>query len=132
MQYRPLGNTSLNVSVICLGTMTWGEQNTQAEAHEQLDMAFERGVNFIDTAEMYPVPPKAETYSQTESIIGNWSKLQSQRDKIILATKVVGKNEWFPHIRQGNACLDKDNIVQALDDSLKRLQVMTRVRKLPD
>ena len=87
MQYRRLGRTDLDVSLMCLGTMTWGEQNTEAEAHQQLDAALAAGVNFIDTAEMYPVPPKAETYGATEKYIGTWLKQRRQREKIILATQ---------------------------------------------
>ena len=103
MEYRKLGQTDIDVSVICLGTMTWGEQNTEKEAHEQLDFAFDRGVNFIDTAEMYPVPPMPETYTRTEEYIGRWDKLKTHRDKIILATKVVGKADWAAYIRNGQA-----------------------------
>jgi len=122
MEYRKLGQTGRNVSVVCLGTMTWGQQNTQAEAHEQLDYALERGVNFIDTAEMYPVPPSASTYTLTEKYIGAWGKLQQKREQIILATKVVGPADMCGHIRDGHPQLDKKNIQQALDASLKRLK----------
>lgn len=121
MEYRKLGNTDIDVSVICLGTMTWGEQNTEQEAHQQLDFALDRGVNFIDTAEMYPVPPMPETYTRTEEYIGRWNKLKTQRDKIILATKVVGKADWAAYIRNGQACLNRENIRAALEASLKRL-----------
>jgi aryl-alcohol dehydrogenase-like predicted oxidoreductase len=121
MEYRKLGNTNIDVSVICLGTMTWGQQNTEQEAHQQLDFALDRGVNFIDTAEMYPVPPMPETYTRTEEYIGRWDKLKTQRDKIILATKVVGKAEWATYIRNGQACLNRENIRAALEASLKRL-----------
>jgi len=121
MEYRKLGNTDIDVSVICLGTMTWGEQNTEQEAHQQLDFALDRGVNFIDTAEMYPVPPMPETYTRTEEYIGRWDKLKAQRDKIILATKVVGKADWAAYIRNGQACLNRENIRAALEASLKRL-----------
>lgn len=122
MQYRALGKTDLQVSMICLGTMTWGEQNTLEEAHSQLDYAFDHGVNFIDTAEMYPVPPKAETYTRTEEIIGQWSKLQTQRDKVILATKVVGPSEFMTWVRDGQPRLNRDHIRSAIDASLKRLK----------
>lgn len=122
MEYTDLGNSGLNVSKICLGTMTWGEQNNQSEAHQQLDFALDSGVNFIDTAEMYPVPPKAETYTKTEVILGNWSKLKSQRDKIILATKVYGPADWAPWVR-GGPRLSKSQIAEALKGSLKRLGV---------
>ncbi|MGB0452184.1 MAG: NADP(H)-dependent aldo-keto reductase [Bacteriovoracaceae bacterium] len=121
MDYRKLGNTDLKVSSICLGTMTWGEQNTEAEAHEQLDYALERGVNFIDTAEMYPVPPTEETYTKTEEYIGRWDKLKTNRDQIIVATKIAGKAEWLPYVRNGKNCFDKENIKAAIDGSLKRL-----------
>ena len=121
MKYNKLGQTGIEVSQICLGTMTWGEQNTEKEAHEQLDYAIETGINFIDVAEIYPVPPRAETYGLTESYVGNWLSKRKDRDKIILATKVSAKAEWLPYIRNGQIKLDKKNIVQALDDSLRRL-----------
>lgn len=122
MQYRKLGRTDIDVSMICLGTMTWGEQNSETEAHQQLDMALDTGVNFIDTAEMYPVPPKQETYSLTEQYIGNWLKQRQNRDKVILATKVAGKADWLPYLRDGKNCFNRENIEAALNDSLKRLQ----------
>ena len=121
MQYRQLGNSDLNVSSVCLGTMTYGDQNTQAEAHEQLDYALAQGVNFIDTAEMYPVPPKAETFTRTETMIGHWLKNQA-RDKIILGSKVAGRNRGLNYIRGGDDSLTRDNIRSAIHDSLKRLQ----------
>jgi aryl-alcohol dehydrogenase-like predicted oxidoreductase len=123
MNFNQLGNTDIKVSEICLGTMTYGEQNTIQEAHEQLDYALDQGVNFIDTAEMYPVPPRAETYTKTEEFIGKWEKLKSHRDQIILATKIVGKSEAFKYIRNGSAKLDKFNINEAINNSLKRLNV---------
>ncbi|MBT7608640.1 MAG: NADP(H)-dependent aldo-keto reductase [Bacteriovoracaceae bacterium] len=123
MQYRKLGRSNIDVSVICLGTMTYGEQNSKAEGHLQLDYAFDQGINFIDTAEMYPIPPKKSTYSNTEQIIGKWDKLQTERDKIILATKVIGKSQSFDYVRNGNTCLDKKNIKEAINSSLKRLKV---------
>ena len=122
MEYNKLGQTDIEVSRICLGTMTWGEQNTEKEAHEQLDYAIESGINFIDVAEMYPVPPPEETYGLTESYIGNWLSKRKDRDKIILASKVAAKAEWLPYIRGGQIKLDKKNIVQALEDSLRRLK----------
>jgi len=122
MEYRQLGNTDLKVSLICLGTMTWGEQNTQDDAFAQMDMALDAGVNFFDTAEMYPVPPKAETYAATEVIIGNWLEQRKNRDKIILATKVASRSDGFPYIRDGNPRLDRKNIEAALEQSLKRLK----------
>lgn len=122
MDYRPLGRTGVKVSAICLGTMTWGEQNTEAQAHEQLDYAFANGINFIDTAEMYPVPPRKETFGLTEKYLGGWLKGSKKRDKIVLATKVVGHSDWLPYVRGGTARLDKKNIEAALVASLKRLQ----------
>ena len=121
MKYNLLGNTDVEVSRICLGTMTWGEQNTEAEAHEQLDYALSRGINFIDTAEMYSVPPCPETYGLTETYIGTWLKKRQNRDKIILATKVAGPGEIVSHVR-GGPRLNRDNIRQAVKDSLQRLQ----------
>ena len=121
MEYRRLGRTDLSVSAICLGTMTWGQQNTEAEAHEQLDYALDQGINFIDTAEMYPVPPKAETQGRTEAYIGTWIAARKNRDQFILATKVAGAGR-MGHIRGGHTRLDRQNIEQAVDDSLKRLQ----------
>ena len=121
MEYRKLGRTSVEVSVLCLGTMTWGEQNTEAEAHQQLDAALAAGVNFIDTAEMYPVPPKAETYTLTEQYIGNWLKKRGGRDDIVLASKVASRADWLDYIREGQICLDRTNIEQALHASLERL-----------
>ena len=102
--------------------MTWGEQNTQADAIRQMDYAIAEGVNFFDTAELYAIPPKAETYGKTETIIGNWLQQTGNRDKIILATKVCGPTAWVPHIRKGEARLDKKNIITACEDSLRRLQ----------
>ncbi len=123
MQYRRLGRTDLNVSAICLGTMTWGQQNTEAEGHEQLDYALAHGVNFIDTAELYSIPPKAETFGSTERIIGTWLKARGNRDKVIIASKVVGRGTepWF---RDNGAPtrLTRVQINEALDKSLKRLQ----------
>ena len=121
MQYRPLGNTDIQVSAICLGTMTYGDQNTEPEAHAQLDYAMAQGINFIDTAEMYPVPPKAETYTRTETMVGNWLKNQP-RDKIILGGKVAGPRRGMDWIRGGPPSLDRANIREAIEASLKRLQ----------
>jgi aryl-alcohol dehydrogenase-like predicted oxidoreductase len=120
MQYRTLGLTDIRVSLICLGTMNWGEQNTEAEGHAQMDYAVDKGVNFFDTAELYAIPPKAETYGRTEEIVGSWFRTRKARDKIILATKVCGpsSNAW---IRGGKARLDRANMTAALEDSLKRL-----------
>ena len=122
MEFRQLGQTDINVSVICLGTMTWGEQNTESEAHQQLDFALDSGINFIDTAEMYPVPPRKETYGATETYIGNWLAQRKNRDQIILASKVAGRSEWMTYMRNGNICLDRKNIEAAIDASLQRLQ----------
>lgn len=120
MQFRSLGKTDISVSAIALGTMTWGEQNTQAQAFEQIRMAKQAGVNFIDTAEMYPVPPRGETYTRTESIIGEYFKQHGDRDDWILASKVAGPGR-MEHIRDGNPRLDRHNITAALEGSLKRL-----------
>lgn len=121
MHYNQLACTDLNVSRISLGTMTWGEQNSEAEAHGQLDFALEAGINFIDTAELYPVPPRAETQGRTETYIGTWLKKRQCRDKIILASKVTGPAERAKHIRP-NLRLDRENIEAAVETSLQRLQ----------
>ncbi|MBB1486896.1 NADP(H)-dependent aldo-keto reductase [Oceanospirillum sediminis] len=121
MIYQTLANTHLNVSKLCLGTMTWGEQNTEQEAHQQLDYALEQGINFIDTAEMYPVPPMGETQGRTESYIGSWLAARANRDKVVLATKVAGPGDWLTYLR-GGPRLNKEHIQQALDASLQRLQ----------
>jgi aryl-alcohol dehydrogenase-like predicted oxidoreductase len=121
MKYRKLGRTDLNVSVICLGTMTWGSQNSEAEAHEQLDYALDQGVNFIDTAETYPTTPsKIETRGRTEDYIGSWVA-KTNRDRFILATKVAGPSFNGP-LRGDNNHLDRRNIEEAIDDSLRRLK----------
>ena len=121
MEYRRLGRSDIKVSAICLGTMTWGEQNTEKEAHEQLDLALDRDINFIDTAELYAVPPKAETQGLTEEYIGTWLAARGNRDKVVLATKVTGRSgmTWF---RGGETRLDRKSIEAALEASLKRLQ----------
>tara|TARA_Y100000589_G_scaffold208502_1_gene196667 strand:+ start:1452 stop:2486 length:1035 start_codon:yes stop_codon:yes gene_type:complete len=121
MEFRKLGNTDLDVSVICLGTMTWGQQNSEKEAFEQMDYALECGVNFFDTAEMYPVPPTPNTQGLTEKYIGNWFESRKTRDRVILATKVAGPAEWLPYIRNGSG-LDRANIEAAIDASLIRLK----------
>lgn len=120
MEYRKLGRTDLDISLIGLGTMTWGFQNTQDDGFEQMDYALEHGVNFFDTAEMYAVPPSAETYGKTETIIGNWFASRTNRDKVILASKITGPG--LPWVRDGNSVIDKKNIHLAVEDSLKRLQ----------
>ena len=121
MKLKKLGSSDLMVSEVCLGTMTFGEQNTEAEAHQQLDFALAHGVNFIDTAEMYPVMPRAETVNRTEQYIGSWIKQSGQRDNIILATKVAGPSRGMPWIRNGDNDLDAKNIRIAVEASLQRL-----------
>ena len=122
MQQRRLGRSDLFVSSICLGTMTWGEQNTEEEAHAQLDRAFDRGVNFLDTAELYPIPPKAETQGRTERYIGNWMRARKNRDRVVVASKVVGRtaNEWFRGGRPSR--LVRADIFYAIEKSLAKLQ----------
>src|SRR5688572_3223292 len=119
MEYRQLGKTDIKVSAICLGTMTWGQQNNEAEAHQQLDYALSQGVNFVDTAEMYPVPPMGETQGRTEHYIGSWLAVRRNRDKVILASKVTGRAP-MPWIR-GGPRLNRKQIEDALNASLKRL-----------
>jgi aryl-alcohol dehydrogenase (NADP+) len=121
MNYNQLGESDLKVSEICLGTMTFGQQNTIEDAQKQLDYAVAQGINFIDTAEMYPVPPRAETQGRTEAYIGEWLKKQ-QRDKLIIATKIAGPGRAIKWVRGGATNIQRDNIKQAVDDSLKRLQ----------
>ena len=124
MRYRKLGTTDLSVSVICLGTMTFGEQNTQQDGFDQMDYALERGVNFFDTAELYAVMPRKETYGKTEEILGNWFQEKKNRDKIILASKIASKSYGLEWIREGSDKLgfDKKNMNAAIDASLKRLK----------
>jgi aryl-alcohol dehydrogenase-like predicted oxidoreductase len=120
MEYRILGRTDLEVSLIGLGTMTWGRQNSEAEGHEQMDYALAQGINFFDTAEMYAVPPSPDTYGRTESIIGTWFAKNKNRDKVILASKIAGPGlSW---VRGGKEKIDRKNIHAAVDASLKRLQ----------
>ena len=119
-----LGRSSLQVSRIGLGTMTWGTQNTQQEAHAQLDLAMERGINFIDTAEMYSVPPNADSYGRTETIIGHWLR-QQPRDKVVIATKIAGPGRAMSWIRGGDSAYDERNLRLAVEDSLRRLQTDT-------
>ncbi len=121
MQYRRLGQSEVHVSVIGMGTMTFGEQNTAEEAFSLLDAAVDAGVNFIDTAEMYPVPPRAETYGETERIVGQWLRRQP-RDRLIIATKVAGPARSLTWIRGGPPALDAANLRAAIEGSLKRLQ----------
>lgn len=120
MEYRRLGSSDLNVSALALGTMTFGEQNSEADAHAQLDCAIAHGINFIDTAEMYPVAPRAETVHRTESHIGHWLKRQ-QRDKLIVATKIAGPARGFNWIR-GTPRINREHLNAAIDGSLRRLQ----------
>lgn len=120
MKYKTLGRTNEKVSLICLGTMTWGNQNTEDEGHEQMDYALDQGINFFDTAEMYAVPPSAETYGKTESYIGTWFSSRKNRDKVILASKIAGPG--LPWVRNGQNYIDRKNIIEAVEGSLKRLQ----------
>lgn len=124
MEMRKLGRTDIDVSACCLGTMTWGQQNTEAEGHAQMDYAVARGVNFFDTAELYAIPPKPETQGKTEEIIGTWFKARGNRDKIILATKVVGRSDmtWHRSMDVKRCRLIKEHIDDALEGSLRRLQ----------
>ncbi|CAL2103942.1 putative NADP(H)-dependent aldo-keto reductase Tas [Tenacibaculum sp. 190130A14a] len=120
MKYTTLPTTDIKVSKICLGTMTWGRQNTEADGHEQMDYALERGVNFWDTAELYSVPATPETYGATEKIIGNWFKKTGKRDQVVLASKIAGGGDYTAHIRSGK--FGRKNITEAIEGSLKRLQ----------
>lgn len=121
MEYRKLGADGPSVSEICLGTMTWGEQNSEKEAHEQLDCAVSCGVNFIDAAEMYPVPPRAETQGRTEAILGSWLRRQP-RDKLVVATKITAPGRGFGWVRGGPVAIDRRSVQEALEGSLRRLQ----------
>lgn len=120
MKYTTLPNTQIKVSKICLGTMTWGNQNTQDEGFAQMDLALDKGVNFFDAAELYPVPAEAKTYGDTERIIGNWFAKTGNRDKVILATKIAGPGDYTAHIRTNG--FSKLALNEAVNDSLKRLQ----------
>ena len=120
MQTRTLGESPIQIPPICLGTMTFGQQNTEAEGHEQLDYALARGIHFIDTAEMYPVPPRADTVHRTESIVGTWLKNQP-RDKIVVGTKITGPRRRMDWIRGGPKSVDRANVREAVEGSLKRL-----------
>ncbi|WP_142811248.1 aldo/keto reductase [Tepidiphilus olei] len=121
MEYRTLGEGALQVSAICMGTMTFGEQNDEAQAHALLDRAWEAGINFYDTAEMYPVPARAETYGATERIVGTWLK-RKPRDRVILATKAAGPRRRLTWIRGGPSGFDERNLREAIEGSLRRLQ----------
>ena len=120
MKYTTLPNTNIKVSKICLGSMTWGNQNTEAEGHEQLDYAMEQGVNFIDTAELYPVPATAELSGRTSKIIGNWLQKRNNRDQVIIASKIAGPGDYTAHIRTNG--FSKKGINDAISKELKRLQ----------
>ena len=122
MQTTPLGRSGITVSRLCLGTMTFGEQNSEADAHAQLDCAVGRGINFIDAAEMYPVPPRQETQGLTEAYIGSWLKARGGRDKVIVATKVAGRSAELAYARPFAVHPDRRNIEAAIDASLRRLQ----------
>jgi aryl-alcohol dehydrogenase-like predicted oxidoreductase len=126
MQYRRLGETDLSVSELCLGTMTWGQQNTEAEAHAQMDHALDCGINFFDTAELYPIPPRAETQGATERIIGSWLRTRRCRDRVILASKVIGRSvmSWFREDGSPGE-LSRRQIAEAVEGSLRRLQTDT-------
>ncbi len=122
MHYTKLGKTDISVSRICLGTMTFGQQNTEAEGFEQMDRALELGVNFFDTAEMYSVPSRPETQGSTEKIIGNWFATRGNRDKVVLATKITGPGDNFKHVRGGDLSFGEKQITEAVELSLKRLR----------
>lgn len=121
MDYNKIPGTDIDVSKICLGTMTWGRQNTEEEAHQQMDYACENGVNFFDTAELYPIPPRQEEQGATERFIGTWFQKTARRDQIILASKIAGPAKFTQHIRTDKSYL-KDTIDKAIEGSLKRLQ----------
>ena len=120
MKYTTLPNTDIKVSKICLGSMTWGNQNTEAEGHEQLDYALDQGINFIDTAELYPVPSQAETSGRTSEIIGTWLQKNGNRDQVVIASKIAGPGEYTAHIRKTG--FSSNAIIEAIDLELKRLQ----------
>ena len=122
MRYRQLGETDISVSELALGTMTFGEQNTEVEAHRQIEIALEAGVNHIDTAEMYPVPPRAATSGLSETMLGNWFAATGRRGEVVLATKAAGPGVHLPHIRGGESRHTRHHLTAALDGSLKRLR----------
>ena len=120
MKYKTLGRTDLKVSEICLGTMTWGCQNTEGDAHEQIDYAVDEGINFFDTAELYAVPPSPDTQGKTETYIGSWFAKSGKRGQVVLASKIAGHG--LPWIRGGNTPINRESLKQALEGNLKRLQ----------
>ena len=120
MKYTTLPNTNIKVSKICLGTMTWGNQNTESEGHEQLDYAIDQGVNFIDTAELYPVPATAKTSGRTSTIIGKWLQIRNNRDQVVIASKIAGPGDYTAHIRTNG--FSKEGLNDAITKELKRLQ----------
>ena len=120
MKYTFLPSTNIKVSKICLGTMTFGNQNSEKEGFDQMDLATDMGVNFIDTAELYPVPATAELYADTEKIIGKWMSKKNNRDQIVLATKIAGPGDYTKHIRKNG--FSKNALISAVDGSLKRLK----------
>ncbi len=122
MEYRRLGRSDIEVSIICLGSMTWGEQNSEAEGFAQMDFAIEHGINFIDTAEMYAAPPRRETCGRSEEIIGNWLAARGGRDKVVLATKVTGPSGGLDYIRGGRTRLNRRHMAEAIEGSLRRLK----------
>ncbi|MBT4889981.1 MAG: NADP(H)-dependent aldo-keto reductase [Rhodospirillales bacterium] len=122
MHYSKLGRTGIDVSRICLGTMTYGQQNSQNEGFAQMDMALDRGINFFDTAEMYSVPSSPETQGSTERVIGNWFAERNNRDKVVLGTKITGPGESFKHVRGGDLSFGEKQITEAVNQSLQRLR----------
>lgn len=122
MEYRCLGKTDLQVSLMCLGTMTFGEQNPEPDAFAQLDYAYEQGVNFIDVAEMYPIPVRADTQGRTEEFVGNWMQQRRNRDKVILTSKITGPSPRLGHVREGKTRFNRAHIHEAVTGSLKRLK----------
>lgn len=121
MKYTLLPETDIKISKICLGTMTFGEQNSEADAHSQIDFALDKGINFIDTAEMYPIAARKETYGSTEKIIGSWLKKNNKREDIVLASKIAGPNRGMAYIRE-DLGFNKQNIIHSIEQSLQRLQ----------
>jgi aryl-alcohol dehydrogenase-like predicted oxidoreductase len=123
MDYRELGRTGVRVSAVCLGTMTFGQQNSEAEGHAQMDYAVDRGVNIFDAAELYPIPPKPETQGRTEEIIGTWLASRKARDKVMIATKAIGRTKWTWLRKDGSpGRQNRAQLIEALDGSLKRLR----------